>query len=167
MSLPVAALGAVVAALLELTIVPYLRFGGAQPDLVLVLAIAWTIIVGIESGFVWAFLGGLLLDVLAPRPLGSTAFVLLVCVGAAALLGRVLDPIRPAAPVIATFLLAIVYAVLFLMVYGALRTPIAVPDPLVAIIPRAVYDTALALLIGPTAIWFLARRRSRRERPDW
>ena len=167
MSLPVAALGAVVTALLELTIVPYLRIGGAQPDLVLVFAIAWTIVAGIEGGLVWAFLGGLVLDVLAPRPLGSTAFILLLCVGGAAILGRVLEPLRPAAPVIAAFVLAILYAGLFLIVYGALRTPIPVTDPLGSVLPRAVYDAALAALIGPPALWWLARRRTERERVDW
>ena len=167
MSLPVAALGAVVAALLELSIVPYLRIGGAQPDLVLVLAIAWTIVAGLEGGLVWAFLGGLVIDVLAPRPLGSTAFSLLLCVGVAALLGWVLEPIRVAAPVIATFVLAILYAVVFLLVYGALRSPIAVPDPVGAILPRAIYDAAVAALIGPPTLWWLARRRPVRERIDW
>jgi rod shape-determining protein MreD len=162
MSLPVAALGAVVAALLELSIVPYLRIGGAQPDLVLVLAVAWTIVVGIEGGLVWAFLGGL-----APRPLGSTAFILLLCIGGAAILGRVLEPVRLAAPVIITFVVAICYAVLFLVVYGALRTPIPVPDPIGAVLPRAIYDTVLAALIGSTALWWLARRRAEGERVDW
>ena len=167
MSLPVAALGAVVAALLELSIVPYLRIGSAQPDLVLVLAITWTILIGIEGGLVWAFLGGLVIDILAPRPLGSTAFVLLVCIGVAALLGRVLEPVRIAAPVIITFVVAILYAALFLIVYGALRSPIAVPDPVSAVLPRAIYDTVLAALIGSTALWWLERRRTERERVNW
>ena len=49
----------------------------------------------------------------------------LLCVGAAALLGWALEPVRVAAPVIATFVLAILYAVVFLLVYGALRTPMS------------------------------------------
>lgn len=167
MSLPVAAVGAVVAALLELSIVPYLRIGGAQPDLVLVLAITWTILIGIEGGLAWAFLGGLVIDILAPRPLGSTAFVLLVCVGVAALLGRVLEPVRVAAPIMTTFVVAILYAVLFLIVYGALHSPIAVPDPATAVLPRAIYDALLAALIGFIAVWWLGRRTTERKRANW
>ena len=88
MTLLLAAVGAVVTALIELTVTPYLRIGSAQPHPVLVLAVIVTIAVGLEAGLVWAFVGGLALDVLAPRPLGSTAFALLLCVGGASLLAR-------------------------------------------------------------------------------
>ena len=82
MTLLLAAVGATVAALFELTVGPYLRVGTAQPHLVLVLGIVVTVAVGLEAGLVWAFVGGLALDVLAQRPLGSTSFALLLCVGA-------------------------------------------------------------------------------------
>ena len=81
MTLLLAAVGATVMALLELTVGPYLRFGTAQPHLVLVIGIVVTVGIGLEAGLVWAFLGGLVVDVLAQRPLGSTAFTLLLCLG--------------------------------------------------------------------------------------
>ena len=81
MTLLLAAVGAVVTALIELTVTPYLRIGSAHPHPVLVLAVIVTIAIGLEAGLVWAFVGGLALDVLAQRPLGSTAFALLLCVG--------------------------------------------------------------------------------------
>ena len=87
MTLLLAAVGATMTALLELTVGPYLRFGTAQPHLVLVLGIVVTVAIGLEAGLVWAFVGGLVLDVLAQRPLGSTAFALLLCMGATAVLG--------------------------------------------------------------------------------
>ena len=89
MTLLLAAVGATVTALLELTVGPYLRVGTAQPHLVLVVGIVVTVAVGLEAGLVWAFVGGLVLDVLAQRPLGSTV------VRAAALRGRDVGP-RPA-----------------------------------------------------------------------
>src|SRR5260221_14291342 len=82
MTLLLAAVGATVTALLELTIGPYLRVGIAEPHLVLVVGIIVTLALDIEAGLVWAFVGGLVLDVLAERPLGSSAFALLVCIGA-------------------------------------------------------------------------------------
>ena len=81
MTLLLAAVGATVTALLELTVGPYLRIGTAEPHLVLVLGIVVTVPIGLEAGLVWAFVGGLVLDVLAQRPLGSTSFALLLCVG--------------------------------------------------------------------------------------
>lgn len=166
MSLTVAAIGAVMAALLESTILPHLQIAGVQPDLVLIVAVVWTFVARFEGAIVWAFVGGLMLDVLAARPLGSTAFALLVCVGAASGLARVLEPLRLAGPAVATFIVAILYAVLFIVTYGALRSPLPLDDPLAAILPRAIYDTVIGGLLGAAAMWFRTRRPPR-ERLDW
>jgi rod shape-determining protein MreD len=166
MSLTLAAVGAVVAALLNLTIAPMIQIGGAQPDFVLTAAVIWTVVAGIDGGLVWAFIGGLMIDLLAPRPLGSTAFSLLICVGGAALLARLLVQFRYVAPVIGVLLFSVVNALLFLVVYGALRGPIAAADPLGSVLPPAIYDAVIAALIGPLAVAVLARRQDR-ERLDW
>ena len=50
MTLLLAAVGATVTALLELTIGPYLRVGNAEPHIVLVVGIVVTLAVGIEAG---------------------------------------------------------------------------------------------------------------------
>jgi rod shape-determining protein MreD len=73
MTLLLAAVGATVTALLELSVGPYLRVETSQPHLVLVLGVIVTIAIGLEAGLTWGFIGGLVLDVLAQRPLGSTA----------------------------------------------------------------------------------------------
>ena len=166
MTLLLAAVGATVAALFELTVGTYLQVGGAQPHLVLVGAVVVTIVVGLEPGLVWAFVGGLGLDVLAQRPLGSTAFVLLLCTGCAAVIGRLLARIRPLAPIIATFILSLAYSMMLFTLVGALRTPLPVPDPFGIVLPGAVYDTILAAIIGPLAI-SVHDRRAQRERVDW
>jgi rod shape-determining protein MreD len=166
MTLLLAAVGATVAALFELTVGPYLRIGDAQPHLVLVGAVVVTIVVGLEPGLMWAFVGGLGLDVLAQRPLGSTAFALLLCVGGAALLGRVLSRIRPLAPIIATFILSLAYSLMLFTLVGALRAPLPVTDPLGIVFPGAVYDAILATIIGPLAV-SVHDRRAQRERVDW
>jgi rod shape-determining protein MreD len=108
MTLLVAAIAATVAAIVELTVTPYLRVGDAQPHFVFVMAVVWTVAVGLDSGLVWAFVGGLALDTLAQRPLGSTAFALLIVVGATAVIGRSLARIRPVVAIIATLLLSLV-----------------------------------------------------------
>ena len=152
MTLLLAAVGATVTALLELTVGPYLRIDIAQPHLVLVLGIIVTVAVGLEAGLVWAFVGGLVLDVLAQRPLGSTAFALLLCMGATAVIGRIFVRLRPVVPILATILLSLGYSMILFIAFNALRTPIRVVDPVALILPSAVYDTVLAALIGPLAI---------------
>ena len=166
MTLLLAAVGAMATALLELTVGPYLRIGTAQPHLVLVLGIVVTVAIGLEAGLVWAFVGGLALDVLAQRPLGSTAFAFLLCMGATAVLGRLFLRLRPIVPILATVLLSLLYSMILFVALNALRTPIPTADPIGVLIPGAVFDIMLAALIGPLAI-SIHDRRIETERMDW
>lgn len=67
----------VAAALAQVTWAPRLEVGGAFPNLVLlaVVAVTWTL--GARSGLVWACVGGVLLDLTAPGPIGPHALALL------------------------------------------------------------------------------------------
>jgi hypothetical protein len=107
-----------------------------------------------------------MIDTLAPRPLGMTAFTLLVCVGGAALLAKALEHFRTLAPIVAVFFFAMVNGLLFLAIYGALRGPIAAGSPIAAVVPGALYDTALAAIAGPLAVAVIARRQDR-DRSTW
>jgi rod shape-determining protein MreD len=152
MTLLVAAIAATVAAIVELTITPYLRVGDAQPHLVFVLAVVWTVAVGLDSGLVWAFVGGLVLDTLAQRPLGSTAFALLIVVGATGAITRSLVRIRPVVAIIATLLLSLVYSMTLLMLFSVLRPPSTLADPLRIVGPSVLYDVIVAAVLGPLAV---------------
>ena len=166
MTLLLDAVGATLTALLELSVGPYLRVGTAQPHLVLVVGIVVTVALGLEAGLVWAFVGGLALDVLVPRPLGSTAFALLLCMGATAVLARYLVRFRLLVPILATLLLSLTFSMILLVAFNALRTPIKVEDPVALFLPSVVYNTILAAVIGPLAI-SIHDRRADTERMDW
>lgn len=168
MSLTLAAVAAVVAAMLEFTLVPYIQVGGAHPHPVFVVAAIWTVVVGLDGGLVCAFVGGLALDFLAPRPLGSTAFVLLAVVGGAAILGRFMSQLRLRylAPIIVALVLSFVYSTLLLAVYGAIQGPIPVGDPVGMLLPGAIYDAVLAAIVGPLAV-AIRDRYFEQDRVDW
>lgn len=166
MTLLLAAVGATVTALMELTVGPYLRVGDATPHLVLVFGIVATLALDLDSGLVWAFVGGLVLDVLAQRPLGSTAFALLLCLGGAALLGRAFVRLRQIVSIPATFVLSLLYSMTLFVAFNALRAPIPVVDPVGQVLPGAVFDLVVAALIGPLAI-SIHDRRAQTERVDW
>ena len=166
MTLLLAAVGATVTALLELTVGPYLKVGTAEPHLVLVLGITVTVAIGLEAGLVWAFVGGLAIDVLAQRPLGSTSFALLICVGATSVLAGLLARFRLLVPILATLLLSLVYSMIHFVALNALVAPIPVTDPISLVLPSAIYDTVLAAVIGPLAI-AIHDRRADVERMDW
>jgi rod shape-determining protein MreD len=152
MTLLVAAIAATVAAIVESTITPYLRVGDAQPHLVFVLAVVWTVAVGLDGGLVWAFVGGLALDTLEQRPLGTTAFALLIAVGITAVLARSLHRIRPVVAIIATALLSLLYSMTLIVLFSVLRPAAALTDPLRFIAPGVVYDVVLAAILGPLAV---------------
>jgi rod shape-determining protein MreD len=133
---------------------------------VLVLAVVVTIAFGLDAGLIFAFVGGLALDVIAQRPLGASTFALLLCVGGAAVLARSFARLRPIVPVVAVFLLSIGYSMILFLALGALGTPLPVSDPLSVILPGAIYDAVLALLIGPLVI-AIHDRRVDQERVDW
>jgi rod shape-determining protein MreD len=166
MSLLLAAVGAMVAGLLELTIGTYVRVGDAQPHLVLVLGVIWTVASGLDAGLAWAFAGGLLLDILAPRPLGSSAFALLVALSLAAAAVRPFQRLRPLAPVALVPALSLVYSVLLLVTFGALRSPISAPDPMTTLVPGIVYDAVIGVLLGPLIV-SIHDRAGDQERVTW
>jgi rod shape-determining protein MreD len=119
MSIPLAAAGAVVAALLETSVLPELTIAGAKPDLVFVLAIAAAMMIGVEDGLTWAFVGGLMLDLLSPgRQLGATSLTLLLMVGVAVAMGRFLPPRRVSATIASIFVLGWAYQLLSNAILG-------------------------------------------------
>jgi rod shape-determining protein MreD len=166
MSLFVAAIGATVTAIFELTVGPYLRVGNAQPHLVFILAVVTTIAVRLESGLVWAFVGGIALDVMAQRPLGASSFALMVTVGIAAIVARLFIRVRPLVVVPAVAILSLVYSMTLFVLFGALGSSIASRDPVGTLVPGAVYDALVAVLVGPLAV-ALHDRYVEEERVDW
>jgi rod shape-determining protein MreD len=64
-------------ALGEATVLPHLRVGGVQPDLMMLLVGTWSLRRGVEEGAMWAFIGGLALDLLSAGPFSALTFALL------------------------------------------------------------------------------------------
>ncbi len=166
MSLTLAAVGAVVMALLQSTIVPYVELAGAKPDLLLIYAVVVTIVVGIDHGLTAAFVGGITIDALDARPLGSSAFVLLLAVGGALLIGRGLMRTRALSVIVAVIACSVLVPIVSFVLYGALRSAVPVSDPLAAIVPDLVYSTGIAAVAAVVATR-LHRRYFERERIDW
>lgn len=65
-----------VASILQAVLLPRLRVLGGQPDLVLLLVLAWCILDKRGEGVVWAFVGGLFLDLFSGAPLGISSLAM-------------------------------------------------------------------------------------------
>jgi rod shape-determining protein MreD len=76
MGIYISALALIVAAVLQVTALPYLSATGVEVDLVLLLVLAWGIIRGVREGLLWGLIGGLALDTLSAVPFGVTTAVL-------------------------------------------------------------------------------------------
>jgi rod shape-determining protein MreD len=166
MSFLLAAIGATVIALVEATLAPYIIVGDAGPHPLLIGGVIWTIAAGIDRGITWAFVGGIVLDSLLGRSLGTSAFALLVAVGAAALIARPFPRLRLVAPIIAVPILSIVYSVLTMALISATQPGTSVPDPGRLLLPGALYDAIIGMFLGPLVVT-LHDRRAVVERPDW
>lgn len=166
MNLLLAAIGATVIALVEATLAPYLKVGGVGPHPVLVGGVIWTIAAGIDRGITWAFVGGLVLDSLLGRALGTSAVALLVAVGAAALISQPVPRLRLVLPIVVVPVISLGYSVLILALSTATQPGLSVADPVSLFIPGAIYDAVLGMFIGPLAVT-IRDRRVVSERMDW
>jgi rod shape-determining protein MreD len=165
-TIPFAALAALLAALVETTVLPYIPIAGATADLVLVVAITATLVLGIEDGLIAAFLGGLLVDMLVPaRPLGAATLALLLVTGIAAAVARVAGPSRRwlavAMTVVLTPILHVILSVVLALTEG---TPLVFDYT--AMLVAAFMNGILAI---PLAWLFTAldQRFGTTERVDW
>jgi rod shape-determining protein MreD len=166
MSLALAAVAAVAAALLQSSVVPHIALGAAMPDLPLVVVLLWATFGGLDGAMVAAFVGGIVVDALMARPLGSTSFVLLLAAGAASVVARTGARGRIPLLIIAAFVLSALTALLWIVVYGALAGPVPAPDPVGSVIPDAIYTTVVYVAALPIVI-LLRRRFGEQERVAW
>jgi rod shape-determining protein MreD len=76
LSLPILALAAV----LQSSIVPQFSILGGRPDLVFLLVISWALNAPLEQSIVWAFVGGVLQDLMSAAPTGTSVIGLVLIV---------------------------------------------------------------------------------------
>jgi rod shape-determining protein MreD len=166
LTIPFAALAALLAALLETSVLPEIPIAGATVDLVLVCAVAAVLALGVVDGLVAAFVGGLLIDLLVPaRPLGAATFSLLVVTGVAALAGSALSSSRRLAAFGLGFLLTIAYEVVLALVL------VLTENAPLSLSPGGILAAAIAsaILVVPLVAIFslLERRFGPVERSPW
>lgn len=166
LTLPFAALAAVIAALIETSILSELPLAGATANLVLVCATVATLVLGVEDGLVLGFIGGMLLDMLTPeRPLGAATLAMLLTLGIAFLVARAIGPGRRLVSVGIVLILTAVFHVLFVLIMVPMAgAPLAL-DPAVILISavlNAIFAIPIAALFGS-----IERRFGSTERVDW
>ncbi|MDH4139018.1 MAG: rod shape-determining protein MreD [Coriobacteriia bacterium] len=147
--------------LLQVSIAPQIAIGGTVPNLLLLVTVTVALVEGSRAGAIGGFAAGLVFDLLGTGPVGAMAFVL-------ALIGHLAGSLQeqmfaegwrlPVSVVALASLLSEVAYWLVLWVNGAAPPFLATLSQV--IVPSALYNGALALLVYP---WLA--RLLRRERP--
>jgi len=160
LSIPILA----IAAALQAGFVFQIRLLGGGPDLVFLLVIAWSINSEIEEAVVWAFVGGICVDLLSAAPTGASVFGLLIMVFAVSGIGR--QVYRIGIIVMAGLVLVgtIIHQIMFMIIITLAGYKVVwLTDLAYIVAPTALYNL---LLIWPT-YWFVRRLQRRvRGRPQ-
>lgn len=167
MGLLTTAIGAIVAAILEVSVLAQLQLFGVRPDLVLAVGIGVAMTMGFDAGIVWAFVGGLLLDVMLPeRPIGSTTLAMLIAIGVALVVARVIETPRLVIIGVTAFAITFVYHAL-LTVILSLASGVDIGASSLASWAAVAVVAGLVACLAAWVIRTLLLRFGPFERVDW
>jgi rod shape-determining protein MreD len=116
-----------IAALLQSTLLVRMEVGSVKPDLVLILVIVGTLIYGAKNGVVWAFVGGLALDLLSGGPFGSSSLALIAAAVVASPGHRTLSRFNAFVPLAAAALGTLAYGVTYIAALAFVEVTVALP----------------------------------------
>ncbi len=141
------------AATLQASLLPQLT-GRAVPGLVFLLVVCWAINTDWQQGAVWAFIGGILLDLLSALPVGTSTIPLLVLAFPLGGTGEAVYRLRIPLLMGVGFFGTLFQQVLMLLLMALLGHRIAWLQNFSSIIfPTMIYNLVLILPI----YWFLSR----------
>jgi len=167
MSVLAPAVGAVLAAVVESSVLTHLQVGSVKPDLVFAMGIAVAMVLGFDSGMAWAFSGGLTLDLLLPgRALGSTALTLVLLTGLALLIARAMWPPRLAVIALTALALTPLYQYALLAVL-ALTAAVAFSGLALTDLALVAVLNAVIAALAVVVVRALDLRFGERERLAW
>jgi rod shape-determining protein MreD len=144
------------AALVQVTWAPGLGVYGAFPNLVLTAVVCITWMSGPRSGLAWACLGGLMLDLTAPGPLGPHALALLAGAYLTGFWVRNVDPAGLLQPALAAAATTVVYS---LVLVGADDTLGLTVPPAKLAVQLAAAAAAYNAVLVPPALMIVRRLR--------
>jgi rod shape-determining protein MreD len=160
------ALLAVLAGIVHAGLSPVMVVAGVRPNLALVAVVLVTCVVSFEAGVLWAFIAGVVANLMIPEPLGSIPLALLAVAAVAGGTQRTIGRLVWVAPVVAAFLASVAADVVALTVARLVGEPLTSGVPFELILPAAALNAALAgVLIYPVRL--IATRIGLLEPAPW
>ncbi len=153
-------------AVLQSALLPHARLWGVFPNLMLVVVVSWSLLRGADQGMVWAFVGGLLLDLLSGGPTGAGTLSLMA-VAFLAGIGEVnVFRTHLILPLATVLLASLLYGALMLLVLQLTGRPVDWAGSLVTtVVPSAIVNTLLTPLVYGIVYWL--HRLLGRDVIDW
>jgi rod shape-determining protein MreD len=143
-------------ALLQSTAAGRLQIGQVKPDLVLLMVIVGTLLYGGRAGVLWAFVGGVALDLFSNGPLGASSLALMAAALVASLGHRPLSRFNILVPLSAAALGTLAYAAVYLAILAVFNSMAWIERPMpfldamrYIVMPATLYNTAIMLLLLP------------------
>lgn len=155
-------IGAVlVAVVLQAGLAPYLAIGGVVPNFMLLVVVTLAFVEGPQAGAMCGFGAGLLFDLLGSGPVGPMTLVLTLTGYVTGLLQENMFAEGWLLPLTVLALASLGAEV----AYGLILMLLGVGEPMIGtfftkMLPGAVYDSVLALLVYPWLARFLRRERA-------
>ena len=121
-----------VLAIVQSTVSPKFPVLGFVPLPVLLVALAWGLLHTLEEGVVWAFVGGLFVDLFSIGPLGATSLALMAAVTAVILIQQNFPESRVLLPIMLSFLASLIFWFVYLLLLR-IFVPLIIGDPALGI----------------------------------
>lgn len=108
--------------ILQTAVLPYFQISNLSPQLPLLVALSWGLLRGLNEGALWAFVGGLLMDLFSITPLGTTAISYMVAVTAVLWVKEAFPTSRVFLPVALSALATIIFLIVNLILLRLFNT---------------------------------------------
>jgi rod shape-determining protein MreD len=153
-------------ALLQSTILPYTAILSVWPNLMLLVVVSWTLLRGLSEGLVWAFVGGLWLDLLSGGPFGVSALALVLVASLVSLLEASLFREHIVLVMLIVVGASLLHGIFHLLLLRLGHHPAATLAAVWRIvIPAALYTSLLTPAVFPPLRWL--HRVTGREQLEW
>jgi rod shape-determining protein MreD len=148
-------------AVLQTSLMSHLAVSGAIPGLVLLVVVDWGILRGPDQGMLWAFIGGLGIDVFSSWPFGTSTVALVLVASIVSLGGGTFIRTHALLPPAAVFLATLLYyGIAFFILESTHHSVDWLSVVRELVLPIAVYNAALNV-----PVFWLVRRLEARVYP--
>jgi rod shape-determining protein MreD len=141
-------------ALLQVSLFPHLAVRGVVAGIVLIAVVDWGILRGVDEGMLWAFIGGVCLDVFSGWPFGTGTVSLVVVASLVSLGEGTFIRTHALLPLATVFAATVVYYLVALFILVSTQHPVDAPEAIRDIvIPVAIFNAVLNI----PGFWFAQR----------